>query len=84
MSNLLQDHPHAYGDKPTFADFYSVPQGSSPRGWGQGTEELSELNDIGIIPTRMGTSIFNVSAGQCKEDHPHAYGDKISAGITKC
>ncbi len=73
---LLADHPHAYGDK------YSIARGehqqvrSSPRVWGQVTPIVQLSPPIGIIPTRMGTSIILYNLRYYTEDHPHAYGDK--------
>ena len=74
---LLADHPHAYGDK------YSIARGehqqvrSSPRVWGQVTPIVQLSPPIGIIPTRMGTSIILYNLRYYTEDHPHAYGDKL-------
>ena len=49
------DHPHACGDKHNIYKHSYLFQGSSPRVWGQGKEELFELDELGIIPTRVGT-----------------------------
>ncbi len=75
-NNYQKDHPHAYGDKPTSADFYSVPQGSSPRVWGQAFCRYSVTVSVRIIPTRMGTSLSLFHGHNTFRDHPHAYGDK--------
>ena len=32
---------------------------------------------VGIIPTRMGTRVSDDMTFLKKEDHPHAYGDKL-------
>ena len=51
-----RDHPHAYGDKRSFAPFVSLSIGSSPRVWGQGNICCCHIFTRRIIPTRMGTS----------------------------
>ena len=51
--------------------------GSSPRVWGQVRHFQLRNFRIRIIPTRMGTSICNVTSATLNEDHPHAYGDKL-------
>ena len=45
--------------------------------WGQAViyRELKDLR--GIIPTRVGTSLFLSRAVRSSEDHPHACGDKL-------
>ncbi len=40
------------------------------------SDEFVLLNDLWIIPTRMGTSSKRYSSGKNSQDHPHAYGDK--------
>ena len=52
-----KDHPHAYGDKQQILDTPYDTGGSSPRVWGQGSASVEKLFKIGIIPTRMGTSV---------------------------
>ncbi len=52
--------------------------GSSPRVWGQDRAVLVQYLDIGIIPTRMGTSKRSYQRYSRNKDHPHAYGDKSS------
>ena len=52
---LLQDHPHACGDKLSDEFVLLNDLGSSPRVWGQVTRYLHMLKDSGIIPTRVGT-----------------------------
>ena len=73
---LLQDHPHACGDKKSVAQALLSVTGSSPCVWGQGVEAVNICRNPGIIPMRVGTS------GSCQDrhrgrwDHPHACGDK--------
>ena len=55
--------------------------GSSPRVWGQVIRYLTDSVTLRIIPTRMGTSLLPSKRGTQDEDHPHAYGDKLSGGI---
>ncbi len=70
------DHPHAYGDKTSSLLRAFTVQGSSPRVWGQ-ESVLENCNCLlGIIPTRMGTSVYRVIFCRNRWDHPHAYGDK--------
>ena len=70
------DHPHAYGDKKVVGNIYDNPEGSSPRVWGQEFTMLYKDNNMGIIPTRMGTSNRDFVTVCVYQDHPHAYGDK--------
>ncbi len=70
------DHPHAYGDKRLFGGNKHGRLGSSPRVWGQGYTKNLNVNNGGIIPTRMGTRLANKNNPTETEDHPHAYGDK--------
>ena len=72
------DHPHAYGDKYKVPVWRIIHRGSSPRVWGQADILYLCTADGRIIPTRMGTSVNQVSAYDSNEDHPHAYGDKMT------
>ena len=54
------DHPHAYGDKRSFAPFVSLSIGSSPRVWGQVLLADFCVCENRIIPTRMGTSRYRL------------------------
>ena len=74
-----RDHPHAYGDKKCFLLILSTRTGSSPRVWGQVRKYTTKSCAQGIIPTRMGTRILRLRSAFLDGDHPHAYGDKISA-----
>ena len=53
---LKKDHPHACGDKTVLVYLDLCVKGSSPRVWGQVTRFQFMGQDIGIIPTRVGTS----------------------------
>ena len=78
LQGQCRDHPHAYGDKLTEKCSDISAEGSSPRVWGQVyTITLSDYS-ARIIPTRMGTSLITLGDMQVSEDHPHAYGDKMS------
>ena len=55
--NQPEDHPHAYGDKFSVLRLMADVIGSSPRVWGQDSCGVIGVFFIGIIPTRMGTSI---------------------------
>ncbi len=74
--DIQRDHPHAYGDKLSLCLGVSLLSGSSPRVWGQVLFLQYHQVLIGIIPTRMGTSIKMKAGLQMAKDHPHAYGDK--------
>ena len=52
---LVEDHPHAYGDKLLLSFSLEIWRGSSPRVWGQVEQISTILNTSRIIPTRMGT-----------------------------
>ena len=73
------DHPHAYGDKNFPCSSSRSGKGSSPRVWGQATYTTDGDSIMRIIPTRMGTSDGAATGNKSKEDHPHAYGDKLFA-----
>ena len=73
---ITRDHPHACGDKTAaFARSGSI-SGSSPRVWGQVDFILDGQYFRRIIPTRVGTSDFQLLFVFFVEDHPHACGDK--------
>ena len=72
----IGDHPHAYGDKRQHKALPATLRGSSPRVWGQELASLYDPSAIGIIPTRMGTSVVVNTVDVLLMDHPHAYGDK--------
>ena len=71
-----QDHPHAYGDKLRSSYIAPHSNGSSPRVWGQASNQCFRSSAQRIIPTRMGTSSIGRRCSGGREDHPHAYGDK--------
>ena len=53
---VVEDHPHAYGDKQHCVPTCTAWQGSSPRVWGQEYPLHVFADSYRIIPTRMGTS----------------------------
>ena len=71
-----EDHPHACGDKLWLFRCLMSMSGSSPRVWGQADFVLSYTDVAGIIPTRVGTSPYQISYRKTPRDHPHACGDK--------
>ncbi len=73
-----QDHPHACGDKGRSSLKIPCRLGSSPRVWGQVLVEGCTMISIGIIPTRVGTSLKKLGRTIKALDHPHACGDKSS------
>ncbi len=76
VPSLLQDHPHACGDKEQLQKLFSDSKGSSPRVWGQEEYFDKAFNAARIIPTRVGTSSFVKIRFATNGDHPHACGDK--------
>ena len=52
-----RDHPHACGDKLPSVGTSWISKGSSPRVWGQVPVLSNSSRFIGIIPTRVGTSL---------------------------
>ena len=70
------DHPHACGDKLFFTCALNQSIGSSPRVWGQADNSFLPTRNVGIIPTRVGTSRKEQANAVEDEDHPHACGDK--------
>ena len=74
---IREDHPHACGDKIISIDVPILLAGSSPRVWGQGPYFTVHLFRLGIIPTRVGTSINDSLRRRDFWDHPHACGDKF-------
>ena len=55
--SVIKDHPHAYGDKLSCLCLGCRVAGSSPRVWGQAAVTKANMEEIGIIPTRMGTRL---------------------------
>ena len=56
--DVIQDHPHAYGDKMNWFRAQVKNKGSSPRVWGQVKKGKLNFGEVRIIPTRMGTSML--------------------------
>ena len=81
--NNCQDHPHAYGDKNTLTEDNYTYAGSSPRVWGQAIIKFFSVSFVRIIPTRMGTSVGARLKNRHGQDHPHAYGDKSMAEVSR-
>ena len=71
-----KDHPHACGDKRSYAYCQHLHLGSSPRVWGQALYSPSAMSKPRIIPTRVGTSRRSSFSDRIQRDHPHACGDK--------
>ena len=76
VHTISPDHPHACGDKFTSPADVAGQTGSSPRVWGQVRHFLLWSMKSGIIPTRVGTSLFTPKNTRLWKDHPHACGDK--------
>ncbi len=81
--HCVEDHPHACGDKLCSLSIYDGSMGSSPRVWGQATQHHLRFIVCGIIPTRVGTSLYSFCGYTGRQDHPHACGDKKSITIIK-
>ena len=75
-STRYEDHPHACGDKGSGLHRRNGCPGSSPRVWGQVALAEWKNGELGIIPTRVGTSLQSASYRASSWDHPHACGDK--------
>ena len=54
---IVQDHPHACGDKKFMKQYLIATSGSSPCVWGQATTGRAIQMNIGIIPMRVGTRL---------------------------
>ena len=76
LRKLVEDHPHACGDKMKDCAEKASALGSSPRVWGQEYVNKKRSAGKGIIPTRVGTSLHQDGQQQYEGDHPHACGDK--------
>ena len=75
--DVVQDHPHACGDKPVLIKCDKSEIGSSPCVWGQVHAYIMVDVLCRIIPMRVGTSNTQL-INCCKyKDHPHACGDKL-------
>ena len=81
---MCQDHPHACGDKTVCKAILALFAGSSPRVWGQVCFSPCPLGCLRIIPTRVGTRVFVNICVKNPKDHPHACGDKQTAGMCSC
>ena len=82
---VQKDHPHACGDKASPDSGLVFSEGSSPRVWGQVEYTGERHAGGGIIPTRVGTSIYSDGYLLHSEDHPHACGDKhLCSYCTPC
>ena len=56
LNEVIEDHPHACGDKRPYRKSVKHRSGSSPRVWGQAVPVLISGLFKRIIPTRVGTS----------------------------
>ena len=56
-----EDHPHACGDKSSPQLYQHIALGSSPRVWGQDYAKDSICQPNRIIPTRVGTSLTELT-----------------------
>ena len=54
---MVEDHPHACGDKKILYKVLYKVEGSSPRVWGQVYKPDRYCRANGIIPTRVGTRL---------------------------
>ena len=61
LNEVIEDHPHACGDKDRNARQLFGGLGSSPRVWGQADDQTIALVENRIIPTRVGTSVADVN-----------------------
>ena len=58
---MIEDHPHACGDKIPVLVTVAFSLGSSPRVWGQVVTCIYEIVRQRIIPTRVGTSLQHLN-----------------------
>ena len=79
IHKVIEDHPHACGDKRSASSLSTLVRGSSPRVWGQEEKAESSIKSARIIPTRVGTSGIGCGSHIDSWDHPHACGDKGGA-----
>ena len=56
ICGICRDHPHACGDKELAESIKVNGLGSSPRVWGQDSQDIICTPFFRIIPTRVGTS----------------------------
>ena len=78
--NEIWDHPHACGDKFVYTQKYQVMEGSSPRVWGQGSKKYETHAILGIIPTRVGTSLQITGAMAHRAgSSPRVWGQALTA-----
>ena len=79
-TRLWKDHPHACGDKFVYTQKYQVMEGSSPRVWGQGSKKYETHAILGIIPTRVGTSLQITGAMAHRAgSSPRVWGQALTA-----
>ena len=81
--NKVEDHPHACGDKFSDCQHSNTAPGSSPRVWGQGVGGYMRVVNYRIIPTRVGTRVYERNITTAGQDHPHACGDKNFAEVSR-
>ena len=74
-------HPHARGDNPTISHSWARDGGSPPRAWGQQRRWCSPLGRLRFTPTRVGTTLIELTPTALCPVHPHARGDNFSGRI---
>ena len=70
------EHPHAGGEKATTTTATTGMIGTSPRGWGEVTEDERLDKEVRNIPTRVGRSDRQEYEERTNPEHPHAGGEK--------
>ena len=70
-----RDHPHTRGDHDPSISIEKPWLGSSPHAWGPPQKLLEPDFQLGIIPTRVGTTLVGIAALARALDHPHTRGD---------
>ena len=79
FNKIIQDHPHACGDKLVNGRAYFFISGSSPRVWGQVPGFIVLVVKDRIIPTRVGTSSTLLSlAPTTQGSSPRVWGQASS------
>ncbi len=71
------DHPHACGENIFSKVTFAMPDGPSPRVWGERPSQPSQPHRDRTIPTRVGRTSPDGLHLSPKTDHPHACGENV-------
>ena len=73
-----REHPHSRGDNIERQLEHGRRRGTSPLAWGQQTWLLHSFEDVGNIPTRVGTTPREIAQPIRRWEHPHSRGDNLN------